>query len=304
LTCLAGSPVAAQQSIGLTEVDLIVFREATNYDWFAKLPKLSDKARRILLFEPGVVQVIATPTESWQYRGSIRILTVSLVEKADCDKLLGILTTSELNRLFRIISASPRLNGNTASMDFPSFYRKMGVELEESNKLPFTDADKARLRKTIGGVIADHPNKIQPNMVPETPGIDFKDLIETTKPRIDRWNKFLLDPTESPMAEKAGKVTVDRTVGQLRLLTAPDARTVHLEPIQNVPNVFKIELGAGQRLLLTVLPSVAKTQKQDLKPGEFADLLQSKNVSGFHLDTLSGDIVTVPGSEIRRSYMK
>ena len=75
-------------------------------------------------------------------------------------------------------------------------------------------------------------------------------------------------------------------------------------PVQAGPNVFKVGLGEGQRLLLTVKPEAAMKQKRELKPGEFADLLKSDKVSGLHLDTLSGDIRTVPDTKLGRGGMK
>src|SRR5579862_6983108 len=73
--------------IGLDELDLIVHREATSYDEYKKLPQLSSQARKVLIFEPGVVQVMAPPTQTWQYRGSARSLIQAQVEKDDYSAL-------------------------------------------------------------------------------------------------------------------------------------------------------------------------------------------------------------------------
>jgi hypothetical protein len=239
-TYLLEGLAVAQQPVGLTEMDLIVHRDAARHEWYSKLPKLSQKASRVLLFQTGVVQVIANPNEQWQYRGNTRVLTPTPVEKDDYDKLSAILTAPEFVELYGIISVSPRFNAAYASMDSGTFLRKMAVQLDRINKLSLSPADKARFNGILGGIIADHPSKFEPEKFPDFKDVKFDEIMRTTKPRADGWKNFLLKPTEVPMA---GNVQIEQALGRLNLLAAGNDHTVLLEPIQNAPTLFKVELG-------------------------------------------------------------
>lgn len=294
LACFTEQRANAQQPIGLTELDLMVHRTATSFDAYKQLPQLSDKARRILLFEPGVVQVIASPSDVWQYRSASRTLIMSPVDNRDYDALAAILVSSLFDRLYRIISQQPRTSGLAATMSLPVFYQKMYLELAAVDSLAFSANDKARLRQAVGEAIVDHPTKGSPEQLSKLPPEVVSSITSARKAATEHKIKRLLSPNDVPVASDAESSKLwAEVLSQLKVCDA-DGHDVHIEPNHSVPNVFKFDLGDGQRLLLTMGKDAASSQRRSLKPKELLELLDSNHVKGLHLDTVDGEVLAVP----------
>ena len=177
-------------------------------------------------------------------------------------------------------------------MDIETFYGNIEVEMVALGKLGLTDADKKRFKNVASTIISEHPGKISPN---KAPNFKFKEFKESLQPRSDTWKSFLLSPADVPVAPDIYIEQLTNRLGKM----SPSEKSFYLEPVDNVPNIFRVDIGSGQRLLITVKPDSVLKTKNSVTSQEFESLLKSSSVTSIHLDAVSGEILTIPQARMK-----